>query len=654
MFGASKLSSDGEAPAPSTPASTSPLPRLCQPCRSSASSLSALSAASSCLADSRMDDVHAGSLDLEASPPPEAAAPPADKPEKAERAGGKGVISPLCQRAPLLSALLLLSLMIVHDPQLAWMESIVFLASRSRTPAPGHSDRLAAVLGLVPTAPRAEQIPSPLRSPAWTEAARWASGEGHGSGEDGPTSGAEARPALARSLPDGWEQLGSRGTDVRQLLHPITTWDPATGSDWSDLPVLHQTVKNLVLTQEQLQWRASWIRLGFRVRTADNAQARRDIVRMVDMTGDSRLLRVYDALETNVQRSDVWRYAILWLEGGIYADIDVYAHPPITSLVQSSPGVIFTESLPLFDWMPSMVARGISFVALHLGLTDLVRLPQRRNCIMLAPKRHPLMLHTLQRIVAKFEAEHHLAPRPEPTHTLELTGPGILTDALNELVAAHGGLAVGLDALRIRLVSRFDGMQYFQHVAQGTWKTYLGDARVHGLKPHERTLRWVVLLMQSTGVVLYVLVCTHTRLRLSPRGVALHLLPVSIRQKLGCSAHDSCPVVKCRLRSSCFRWICEGAHQCTRRLAMRLLAVKRRLSACSCGECESSSSATRNRREAATKVVSAPCTRSGSAPSRLSDFSNSSFGLTRGASSSPVMLDALPVFLFDSTTHRCR
>jgi len=40
------------------------------------------------------------------------------------------------------------------------------------------------------------------------------------------------------------------------------------------------------------------------------------------------------------------------------------------------------------------------------------------------------------------------------------------------------------------------------------------------LKPHERTLRWVVLLMQATGLVLYMLVCTHTRLRLSPRGLA--------------------------------------------------------------------------------------------------------------------------------------
>ena len=52
---------------------------------------------------------------------------------------------------------------------------------------------------------------------------------------------------------------------------------------------------------------------------------------------------------------------------------------------------------------------------------------------MMAPARHPLMMRTLERIVAKFDAERGLAPKPEPTHTLELTGPGVFTDAYDEL-----------------------------------------------------------------------------------------------------------------------------------------------------------------------------------------------------------------------------
>ena len=42
---------------------------------------------------------------------------------------------------------------------------------------------------------------------------------------------------------------------------------------------------------------------------------------------------------------------------------------------------------------------------LYACLTLQVRLPQRRNCLMIAPPRHVLMSRTLERIVAKFDSE---------------------------------------------------------------------------------------------------------------------------------------------------------------------------------------------------------------------------------------------------------
>jgi hypothetical protein len=405
--------------------------------------------------------------------------------------------------------------------------------------------------------------------------------------------------------------------------------------------VLHQTSKSFKLTPQQAVWRASWVQLGFRVRTTNNAQARMDIVRMSRMTNDERLLRVYDALETNVQRSDVWRYAILWLEGGVYADIDVHAHTPIVALASSHPGVIFTESLPVFDLLPRSLARAISFFALHLGLTDLVRLPQRRNCIILMPARHPLMLHTLQRVMNKFEAERLLTPQPEPTHTLELTGPGILTDALDELVQGHGGGSAGLDALGLKLVSRFEGMRYFQHIAQGSWKTYLGDAQAHGLKPHERTLRWVVILMQVTGVMLYVLVCAHTRLRLSLKGMALHVLPASWKHKLG--LHECSPVAHCRSRSPWVWRLCEGVYQGLRQLVMRLSGARRRPTARD-SDGSVCTSPLKGKREAS--VALARCPKGGSVPARLSDCM--AFPGAAAAQTEAVVQSVLP-----ASVHRC-
>ena len=262
---------------------------------------------------------------------------------------------------------------------------------------------------------------------------------------------------------------------------------------------VHQTVRSLQLTPQQEAWRYSWRELGFQLATADDAMARRDVERLVAQTGSADLLKVYDALETNVQRSDFWRYAVLWLDGGVYADVDVYALPPIVPLVLgSAEGVIFSESLPIFERIPLPLSALIGGLALRLGLTDLVRLPQRRNCVMVAPPRHPLMMRTLQLIVAKFQAERDAPPLPEPTRTLELTGPGILTDALDELLREQGQGALGL-----RFVSRSEGARYFGHAGQGSWKTYLGGIARAELRPHERRLRWFVALVTALALALY-------------------------------------------------------------------------------------------------------------------------------------------------------
>merc|ERR1719387_1585655 len=99
------------------------------------------------------------------------------------------------------------------------------------------------------------------------------------------------------------------------------------------------------------------------------------------------------------------------------------------------------------------------------------------------------MRRTLERIVAKFDADRGEII-PEPTKTLELTGPGIFTDALDGLLQERSEAELG-----IRYVSRIEGLRYFRHVAQGSWKSYLGAAELQGLKPHERTLRGAVLLV---------------------------------------------------------------------------------------------------------------------------------------------------------------
>ena len=94
--------------------------------------------------------------------------------------------------------------------------------------------------------------------------------------------------------------------------------------------LLHQTVKSLQnATSQELEWRRSWEMLGFSVRLADDSICREDIKRLVAVTGNCEYLAVFDSLETGVQRSDMWRYSALFLYGGVYADTDVVAKPPM-------------------------------------------------------------------------------------------------------------------------------------------------------------------------------------------------------------------------------------------------------------------------------------------------------------------------------------
>jgi hypothetical protein len=169
---------------------------------------------------------------------------------------------------------------------------------------------------------------------------------------------------------------------------------------------LHQTVSSLEnVTATEREWRATWERLGFIPQLADDARCREDMQRLVERTGNSDYLRVYDSLETGVQRSDMWRYTALYLYGGVYADVDVIAQPPMAELLNSLPvalnrsGVVFVESLPT-PWL-------IGFIARFLYVTDMVSIVDAASSPspLLSSPRTPPLLHV---------------PHPTPTLVLLL------------------------------------------------------------------------------------------------------------------------------------------------------------------------------------------------------------------------------------------
>ena len=282
--------------------------------------------------------------------------------------------------------------------------------------------------------------------------------------------------------------------------------------------LLHQTVPSLNLSAREQAWRESWQGLGFKLQTANDSECRADMERLSQQTGQPDYLHVYDALETSVQRADMWRYSALYLYGGVYADVDVVAKPQMVELLNANPnrsGIVFVESMPT-PWL-------IGFFARFLYVTDMVRVPQYRNCIMVARKGWGAMRLTLDNIVAKFKNPPALRPA-EPTFTLELTGPGIFTDSIKACDDAAGlakassaiaavGRPGGLSAEHLAQmghliegellssagamthISRLAGNRYFTHMGQGSWKLW----RHHGTEldgaAHHST--WLRLVLEA-------------------------------------------------------------------------------------------------------------------------------------------------------------
>ena len=121
------------------------------------------------------------------------------------------------------------------------------------------------------------------------------------------------------------------------LTLPAAPLGPEAGAVRLRQPVvLHQTVSSMAsLSAAERAWRQSWEDLGFQLQLSDDARCRDDVASLSRFTDDPDYLAVYDALETGVQRSDMWRYTALYLHGGVYADVDVVAKPPMADLLNS-------------------------------------------------------------------------------------------------------------------------------------------------------------------------------------------------------------------------------------------------------------------------------------------------------------------------------
>jgi hypothetical protein len=197
------------------------------------------------------------------------------------------------------------------------------------------------------------------------------------------------------------------------------------------------------------------------------------MVRLSEKLNTTKYLETYDGLPATIQRVDMWRYAKLFLDGGIYADIDIAATTCTQHLLQtyfartmqSNDLLVLKETLDFGqERLIRTLLRMIPFGVFHtMGLDTTIRYPQYRQSIMIAgPRGQQVFLDTLDMIVDRFQTKWYEQFPHKARQTLELTGPGVFfTDAMNQNLAQESSSTV---------VSRGEGDKLFVHYRTGTWK----------------------------------------------------------------------------------------------------------------------------------------------------------------------------------------
>lgn len=274
----------------------------------------------------------------------------------------------------------------------------------------------------------------------------------------------------------------------------------------------------MVAAEQNLQ---AWRALGLEARLADDARCRRDFALAAERLSLPGALQLYDAAPTPVLRADLWRLAVVLLEGGIYADADVQPLSRLRSMLAAASSRPASDShgpphrsgpkeigLILFIENWSFIPDSLGRAAIALGLTDFARFPQYRNCIFAAAApAHPLLESALRLALERLSAE--LARRegdgqpertPADARVLELTGPGLLTDAARAFLAERGPADV-------LFIDRGTGTSLFIHAGVGSWK--------QGSVKSGYTERLLVLAAFALGVC--ALVCALTCARRAKR-----------------------------------------------------------------------------------------------------------------------------------------
>lgn len=219
--------------------------------------------------------------------------------------------------------------------------------------------------------------------------------------------------------------------------------------------IIHQTWKSDRPPTPFRSHVESWRRHhpGWDHRFYDDAACRRLVAE-----GFPDILDLYDRCPHGVQRADIFRYLVVWREGGLYADMDVECVRSVEPLLDGRCAVFGEE-----DHLSRRRARALA-----------LRYRQRiANFIFAAEAGHPVfdvVATRLRALPGAWDLEHEV---------LETTGPGMLTDVVQECRHTMDITVLPRNRWAPRgwwppRVFPFDRGIYARHHFAGTWRASVG------------------------------------------------------------------------------------------------------------------------------------------------------------------------------------
>jgi len=216
--------------------------------------------------------------------------------------------------------------------------------------------------------------------------------------------------------------------------------------------LLSQTWKTPDLPPRARALRADWVRLNpdLHLRLFDDAGARAVVADVVP-----ERIAQYDALPYPVMRADLFRWAVLLRDGGLYADIDMQALQPLPpALFQTA--CLLCEEAHLGRWRQR-----------ELGYARPIQIA---NCIMAGQAGHPFFRAALETGFALAAAAGPDIPRDRIE---DLTGPKMVTRLLQGRVWPDVRVASQIQFMGpMDYPARGPGARHMvtRHEAQGSWK----------------------------------------------------------------------------------------------------------------------------------------------------------------------------------------